>query len=75
MQTWSVTLQLTYQKSSQYLQAFRIKCGKPSGTDWQTEGQTDGQTDKQMDGQTLRKPIVPCGFTGRGLIRVLTFYN
>jgi hypothetical protein len=28
----------------------------------------DGRTDGQMDGQTGIKPIVPSGYTGRGLI-------
>jgi hypothetical protein len=36
-----------------------------------TDGQTDRQTDRRTDGQTGIKPIVPSGYTGRGLINWL----
>ena len=50
------------------------KFGKPSGrtpsglTDWRTDWLTDWLTDGRTEWQTARKPIVPPGFTGRGLI-------
>jgi hypothetical protein len=37
------------------------------------DGRTDRQTDGRTDGQTCLKPIVPSGYTGRGLITVEIF--
>jgi hypothetical protein len=36
---------------------------------------TDGQTDGRTDGQTGIKPIVPSGYTGRGLISISHFWQ
>ena len=36
-------------------------------TEKSLENRVDGMTDRQTDRRTRRKPIVPSGFTGRGL--------
>jgi hypothetical protein len=48
-----------------------IHSGKKSG---KLCGLTDRQTARRMDGQMGIKPIVPSGYTGRGLINDPTLY-
>ena len=73
-----VKIDLYYVKTNPYTK-FQVniskddweKFGKPSGRtpSGLTDRQTDGRTDGRTEWQTARKPIVPPGFTGRGLIR------